>query len=236
MAKTENPKQRVAKRIKGLANMARKSTIIKEEYYEQHDCKRGLRDLNGKGVVVGLTEISEIIASKVNEQGVREPCNGELYYRGILLDDIVKGFIREKRFGFEEVTYLLLFGKLPNTEELSALVRERTGIDFGTVISMIPVLRGPSGRIVKLEIAGTKKKMVFGKELEIRRILSRSHLYSSAFDIKSGNGRFVLEGKGWGHGVGLCQIGAAVMAAEGAGYKEIVDFYYPGTFIIFAEP
>ena len=95
MAKTENPKQRVAKRIKGLANMARKSTIIKEEYYEQHDCKRGLRDLNGKGVVVGLTEISEIIASKVNEQGVREPCNGELYYRGILLDDIVKGFIRE---------------------------------------------------------------------------------------------------------------------------------------------
>ena len=122
------------------------------------------------------------------------------------------------------------------TEELSALVRERTGIDFGTVISMIPVLRGPSGRIVKLEIAGTKKKMVFGKELEIRRILSRSHLYSSAFDIKSGNGRFVLEGKGWGHGVGLCQIGAAVMAAEGAGYKEIVDFYYPGTFIIFAEP
>lgn len=120
MAKTENPKQRVAKRIKGLANMARKSTIIKEEYYEQHDCKRGLRDLNGKGVVVGLTEISEIIASKVNEQGVREPCNGELYYRGILLDDIVKGFIREKRFGFEEVTYLLLFGKLPNAEELSA--------------------------------------------------------------------------------------------------------------------
>ena len=120
MSKTENPKQRVAKRIKGLANIARKSTIIKEEYYEQHDCKRGLRDLNGKGVVVGLTEISEIIASKVNDKGVREPCNGELYYRGILLDDIVKGFIREKRFGFEEVTYLLLFGKLPNAEELAS--------------------------------------------------------------------------------------------------------------------
>lgn len=111
MPKTENPKKGIQKRVKELSVVAKKSTIIKEEYYEQHDCKRGLRDINGKGVLVGLTEISEIIASKTDENGNRVPCHGELYYRGILLDDIVRGFVKEKRFGFEETTYLLLFGR-----------------------------------------------------------------------------------------------------------------------------
>lgn len=118
MAKTENPKKGIMKRVKELSVVAKKSTVIKEEYYEQHDCKRGLRDINGRGVLVGLTEISEIIASKTDANGERVPCHGELYYRGILLDDIVRGFVKEKRFGFEEVTYLLLFGRLPDKAQL----------------------------------------------------------------------------------------------------------------------
>lgn len=82
-----------------------------------------------------------------------------------------------------------------------------------------------------MRITGTKRAITVGKELEIRRWLSPTHLYSSAFDVEEKDGRFILSGKGWGHGVGLCQIGAAVMASEGAGYREILDFYYPGSSI-----
>lgn len=117
MPKAPNPRTALQKRIKELSVPAASSTIIKQEYYDQYDCKRGLRDINGKGVLVGLTEISEIIAAKEDEQGVRTPVDGELYYRGIPIEDIVKGFVKEKRFGFEEVVYLLIFGKLPNEKE-----------------------------------------------------------------------------------------------------------------------
>ena len=97
---------------------------------------------------------------------------------------------------------------------------------------MVPVERGTSGRLVKLKIIGTKKTLIVGKELEIRRILSASHLYSSAFvvekeDVHSGvPGRFVLRGAGWGHGVGLCQIGAAVMGEQGYKYEDILLHYF----------
>jgi SpoIID/LytB domain protein len=87
---------------------------------------------------------------------------------------------------------------------------------------------GPSG-IIKLRIEGEFKSLVIGKELEIRRVLSRSHLYSSAFEVERVGSDFVLHGKGWGHGVGLCQIGAAVMAKRGKSYREILGHYYPGT-------
>lgn len=116
-----------------------------------------------------------------------------------------------------------------DSEELSDIVRQKSGIDFGTVTDLIPLSRGESGRIFRLEVVGSKRRMVVGKELEIRRILSKSHLYSSAFEVEKKDGRFLLHGKGWGHGVGLCQIGAAVMGEKGFGYKEILEFYYPGT-------
>ena len=116
-------------------------------------------------------------------------------------------------------------------EELSRLVRERSGIDFGTVEELQPVERGASGRIVRLRIIGTLCTEIVGKELEIRRWLSPSHLYSSAFvvdkNVVGGKVQFVLKGAGWGHGVGLCQIGAAVMGAKGYGFKEILAHYYP---------
>lgn len=113
-------------------------------------------------------------------------------------------------------------------DELSTIVKERSGIDFGEVTNLVPVRRGPSYRIVELDLVGTKRTMRIGKELEIRRILSRSHLYSSAFDVEKTADGFTLHGRGWGHGVGLCQIGAAVMAEKGYDYKQIVQHYFPG--------
>jgi len=115
-----------------------------------------------------------------------------------------------------------------SSKELSELVRSRSGIDFGDIISMEAVERGPSGRIKYLRIEGSRHSEVIGKELKIRRILSDSHLKSSAFEIRREGDDFVLEERGWGHGVGLCQIGAAVMAAQGYDYKEILSHYYEG--------
>ena len=115
-------------------------------------------------------------------------------------------------------------------DELAALVRERTGIDFGEIRALEPIERGPSGRIKYLRIVGSKRTETVGKELKIRRALSSSHLKSSAFEVeRDPAGAWILRGRGWGHGVGLCQIGAAVMAARGHDYREILQHYYPGT-------
>lgn len=114
------------------------------------------------------------------------------------------------------------------TDELSELVRTRTGIDFGTIVALEAVERGPSGRIKYLRITGTLREEVIGKELAIRKALSSSHLKSSAFEIEKSPDGFVLKGRGWGHGVGLCQIGAAAMAAQGDDYRQILSHYYVG--------
>jgi SpoIID/LytB domain protein len=115
-------------------------------------------------------------------------------------------------------------------KEISDLIRRKSGIDFGDILDIVPMERGVSGRLVKMKIVGSKRTLTIGKELEIRKILSESHLYSSAFVIdKEGDGipsKFTLTGAGWGHGVGLCQIGAAVMAAKGYSYKDILFHYY----------
>ena len=123
-----------------------------------------------------------------------------------------------------EVTY--------TQEEISKLVKDRSGMDYGNIVDLVPIARGTSGRLYKLKIVGTNKTLTIGKELEIRRTLSHSHLYSSAFVVEKGendaNGlpsTFTLKGAGWGHGVGLCQIGAAVMGAKGYDYKEILLHY-----------
>lgn len=125
-----------------------------------------------------------------------------------------------------------------SAEELSAIVRERSGIDFGRITALIPIERSYSGRLVKLKIVGDKRSLIVGKELEIRKFLSRTHLYSSAFVVdeeRKHQGEvetFILKGAGWGHGVGLCQIGAAVMSHQGYSYQEILRHYYPNTDIV----
>lgn len=117
-------------------------------------------------------------------------------------------------------------------EELAELIRTNTKCDYGKIIDLIPVERGKSGRISKLKIVGTLKSLIIGKELEIRRTLSDTHLFSSAFVVDKGPQQddvpawFELTGAGWGHGVGLCQIGAAVMGEKGYNYNDILLHYY----------
>ena len=118
-------------------------------------------------------------------------------------------------------------------EELEDVLKRKSGIDFGTLKDLIPLERGPSGRIIRLKVEGSNRTVTVGKELEIRRWLSESHLYSSAFVVStdrdtSGEAiRFTLKGAGWGHGVGLCQIGAAVMAVRGFSADAILKHYFP---------
>ncbi len=138
-----------------------------------------------------------------------------------ILSQVLNNYDQETNDFFRwKVTY--------SQDELSDLVRERTGIDFGRITSLEPLTRGTSGRIVRLKITGEKKSMIIGKELEIRKALSKSHLYSSAFVVEKfeDHGLFVLHGAGWGHGVGLCQIGAAVMGARGYTYRQILFHYF----------
>jgi len=116
--------------------------------------------------------------------------------------------------------------------DLAELIARKSGKDFGAIADLIPVERGKSGRLKKLKIVGTKLTLTIGKELEIRKTLSESHLYSSAFVVDKVNitngipGEFILTGAGWGHGVGLCQIGAAMMGARGYKYDEILLHYF----------
>ena len=116
-------------------------------------------------------------------------------------------------------------------EELSEIIRSKSGIDFGQIVDLIPLHRGASGRIDSLKIVGTKHTEVIGKELKIRYWLSKSCLYSSWFEVGKSQltNQFTLIGHGWGHGAGLCQIGAAVMASEGHKYEDILAYYYVGS-------
>lgn len=117
-------------------------------------------------------------------------------------------------------------------KEISELIHRKTGIEFGDIKDLIPMQRGKSGRISRLKIVGTLRTVTIGKELEIRRALSESHLFSSAFVVDkteiagSVPSEFTITGAGWGHGVGLCQIGAAMMGEKGYSYDKILLHYY----------
>lgn len=120
--------------------------------------------------------------------------------------------------------------------EIKDLLLRKIGIDVGEILDLVPVERGVSGRLIRLKIVGSDRSVTIGKELEIRKALSESHLYSSAFVVEKRFApdnktniptAFILKGAGWGHGVGLCQIGAAIMSAEGYSYEEILAHYFP---------
>ena len=119
----------VTPEIEHFAKVCEEKNAINKELYTKYEVKRGLRDLNGKGVLAGLTNISDVCATKVVD-GKEVPCAGNLYYRGYNIKDLVKGFLQEDHYGFEEISYLLLFGELPNEEELATfhktLVERRT--------------------------------------------------------------------------------------------------------------
>jgi stage II sporulation protein D len=144
-----------------------------------------------------------------------------------LLAEMLPGFDRETTQFFRwKVEY--------TRSQLEEIIRQKSGIDFGMLNNLTPLERGPSGRIKRLRITGSKQSIVIGKELEIRRWLSPTHLYSSAFIVSTDKGRdgrpdrFVFNGAGWGHGVGLCQIGAAVMAKKGFTAEQILGHYFTG--------
>ncbi len=119
--------------------------------------------------------------------------------------------------------------------ELAALIRKKLKRDYGAILDLIPLERGASGRVTRLKIIGTKREIIIGKELEIRKTLSETHLYSSAIVIDKENivenipQKFVIRGAGWGHGAGMCQIGAAVMGEKGYMFDEILGQYFPHT-------
>ena len=141
-----------------------------------------------------------------------------------LLSRVLPGFDQETRDFYRwQVAY--------TSEELAELIQSRLGVDLGPIRELHALARGPSGRIYRLKVTGERDYIIIGKELEIRRALSSTHLYSSAFVVEKEPDRIVLRGAGWGHGVGLCQIGAAVMANDGKTYTEILQHYYRGTTI-----
>ena len=134
----------------------------------------------------------------------------------------------------QETTDFYRWSQTYSQAEVKQLLEEKLEVQFGDIIDLIPLSRGKSGRIYRLKIVGKERTLIIGKELEIRRALSKSHLYSSAFivekaDIKDGvPQKFIIKGAGWGHGVGLCQIGAAMMGKQGYRYEEILLHYYKG--------
>ncbi len=134
----------------------------------------------------------------------------------------------------QETTDFYRWSQTYSQAEVKQLLEEKLEVLFGDIIDLVPLERGKSGRIYRLKIVGKERTLIIGKELEIRRALSKSHLYSSAFivekaDIKDGvPQKFIIKGAGWGHGVGLCQIGAAMMGKQGYRYEEILLHYYKG--------
>ena len=138
----------------------------------------------------------------------------------------------------QETLNFFRWKEIYSQKELSDLIKSRSGVDYGEILDLIPVARGTSARLWKLKIVGSKRSRTIGKELEIRRTLSPSHLYSSAFVVEKEGvtasgapASFTLIGAGWGHGVGLCQIGAAVMGDLGYDYREILLHYFHGASI-----
>jgi len=201
----------------------------------------------------GVTEVFENVWEPVNHSYLQKIVDNNFLPEGFSLDleneDSAKQWIMGNPDAFcnssdkkvlkqilndydQETNDFFRWKVVYSQEELSELVKTRIGIDFGTITDLIPIERGGSTRLIKLKIVGTLKTMTIGKELEIRKTLSKSHLYSSAFIIEkqeiAGSINFILHGAGWGHGVGLCQIGAAVMGDKGFSYHEILLHYFRG--------
>lgn len=186
-----------------------------------YDYLQAFRDSEDKGDFCDLTD--EAAARRWIEGSPTAFCNTT---ERAVLAQVLKGYDCETNDFYRwQVRY--------TREQLTRLIEMRSGLSFGQIIDLQPVERAASGRLVRLRIVGTGRTVIVGKELEIRRWLSPSHLYSSAFVIDKetdadGNLSFVLKGAGWGHGVGLCQIGAAMMGERGYNFTQILEHYYPG--------
>lgn len=172
---------------------------------------------------------NSLLPDLTTEQGARNWIDSEPFafcrvQNREIISQVLNGYDQETPDFYRwQVTY--------SQTELSELIACRLGVDLGQIFDLIPLRRGTSGRISRLRIVGSKRTVIIGKELWIRRVLSRTHLYSSAFVVDRKGDDFILRGAGWGHGVGLCQIGAAVMGEQGYEYEEILRHYYVGAVI-----
>ena len=197
--------------------------------------------ISGKGTIIdarfskccgGVTELFSTCWQPVEIdciKSIKDPwCDlsgHSLQSQRLLLSSVLKDFdLSTPGYGYRWETEI-------TKAEIERNLKKKFGRDIGRLLKVIPLHRGPSQRIDLIRLEGTASSLEIGKELWIRRLLSDSHLYSSAFDIEDLGDRLKLHGRGWGHGVGLCQIGAAHMATTGATYKEILDFYYPGAIL-----
>ncbi len=182
---SNNPSN-ITPEVETLASLCKKNTVIDPELYDKFNVKKGLRDVNGKGVLAGLTNISDIQSHKMIN-GKSEPCEGVLYYRGINIKDIVNGYIENDRFGFEEVAYLLLFGELPTRKQLNGfkelLASKRT---LPTNFVRDVVMKAPSKDIMNvlsrsiLTLASYDKK---AEDISLPNVLSQSLMLISVFPM-----------------------------------------------------
>ena len=135
--------------MEALANLCMKNGKIDPELYAKYDVKRGLRDINGNGVLTGLTDISEIRSSRM-ENGVKIPCEGQLFYRGYSIEDLVRSMPSDHSFGFEVTAYLLLFGELPNKEQLDGFIKQLSFYrTLPTNFVRDIIMKAPSGDMMK---------------------------------------------------------------------------------------
>lgn len=171
-----------------LSQLCRDNSSIEAELYKKYNVNRGLRDLNGNGVLTGLTEISEIEASKLID-GEKVPCDGQLFYRGLNIKDLVGGFIRDQRFGFEEITYLLIFGELPTEEELAdfrALLAQYRTLPTSFVRDII--MKAPSSDMMNTLARSVLTLYAYdakANDISIPNVLRQSLLLISLFPLLS---------------------------------------------------
>jgi stage II sporulation protein D len=238
--------QGISKIISGQAEAAASETEGTVILYGDEIC-----DARYSKVCGGLTEESDTAWSDTKVPYLASIADGAVPFDGIRTEEEAVQWILSEPHGYcNTKDAALLETILPEIDretenffrwtivypagELAEILREKSGFDFGRLKEIVPLRRGPSGRTSRLKIVGSKMTMVVGKELEIRRWLSRSHLYSSAFIVtveRNHRGEpetFIFRGAGWGHGVGLCQVGAAVMASQGFSAEEILKHYFQG--------
>ncbi len=203
------------------------------------------------GIAETFENVWEPVAHPYLQAIVDNPVMAEGFERDLTREEAAERWIRQAPEAFCNTTDKKVLSQVLNDydqetkdfyrwkvvysqEVIAELINRKSRRDFGQIVDLIPVQRGKSGRLIKLKIVGTKMSLTIGKELEIRKTLSESHLYSSAFVIDKKNiaegipGEFVLTGAGWGHGVGLCQIGAAMMGEKGYRFDQILNHYFPG--------
>ena len=234
------------KREQQISRQAVENTLGQVIMYKDEICDARYSKICG-GIMEGYHNVWErrtipyLVMGVDSDQPIDHPANTEERAKK-LIDTRVPAFcntelniLPEKLANLYSTKNLFRWEVKYARQELEQLIYEKTGGHIGELQDIVPLERGDSGRLIYIELVGSKKRIKIGKELEIRRVLSKSHLYSSCFYVKKelgADGRvknFILKGAGWGHGVGLCQVGATVMAMKKIPYQKILQHYYKNT-------